>query len=617
MKYVPRYYQSESVDAVFDAWKRGIQRPGLVLATGTGKTVIFAMICSALVREHRRRPLVLVHRDELVDQAVEKLRESDPGLTVGIIKAELHQVNADVVVASVQSLVRRLGVGKRPVSVERFTDVVVDECHHAAAASYMKILKFFGCFDPESDSRALGVTATMARADGIPLGGVWQEVVYEYSTVQGMEDKYLVPAHAERVVLKELDLSKIKSTAGDWRVEELGGTMYKSGARIAEVLLEKGRDPFGRIRRTIVFAPTVQCAQFWAEDFVAAGIRCRIVTGETPKPFRKKAYEDTAEGLNDALISVMVLTEGFDLPSVEVAIIGRPTKSITLYTQMVGRVLRRSEETGKTCALVLDVCGVVSEKLRTLIDLGLPPACDCACDCELAHLCPLGCNCPRDKKGKLKKPCLICARAWVTQPKEERERCPHYQGGHVRGCRHRCEGLGRPGPHEPDEIATILDPEEPDPEELVIDESSIETTGIDLWERKGGRAKHVAAKRPPKPKAWRTTEAGRPYLPPTQHFEYYIFLHQFPDGSWSVGEKPSKGGGRAKELAKGLTFAGAVLEAEDSHPYGGKLGRPLIGIATEGQLGTLQRNQIEIPPGCSKQQASELLDHLFASRSLD
>lgn len=629
MKYAPRYYQTLSEDAIFDAWlERDVQRPAVVQATGTGKTVVFASVIVRLVREFRRRVVLLVHRDELVDQAEEKMRETDPDLVIGIIKAERHDTKADIWIASVQSLVRRLGAGRRALPNDFFDVIITDECHHAAAESYLRIYRYFGGLpektslgNSQRDCWMLGVTATLARADGIPLGHIWQEVVYEYGTAQGIQDGFLVMPKAKRVVLDELDLSKIRTTAGDWQQGDLGTAMFRSGAKIAEYMIAHDMDPKrpGRVRRGIVFAPTVACAHQWADDFAEAGIRSRVIYDRTPKADRKDAYKLTHSGDNDVLISVMVLTEGFDLPSVETVYVGRPTKSETLYTQMVGRGLRPSPDTGKTEAYVRDICGVFDRGLRTLIDLGLPKACDCACECDFAHLCPKACRCPRDKKGKLKRPCVLCAKTWREQPKAERASCQHYVAAHVVGCRHRCDGIGNPGPHEPDETEEILDPEAPEPKELVWDDDEIVAVDVDLFDLKGAvPSPRVAPKPKIKPKAWRMTYNGRPYLPASSTFEYWIFLHQDADGTWSVGEKSKDYRIRkAERIATGLTFQEAVVVAEDNHPSGGWLGRPLSGLPSEAQLAPLQRNGIEIPQNCTRQQASDLLSDLFASRALD
>lgn len=627
MKFQLRPYQTVTIHGgeidldvhkgVFPAWEDDVQRPAAVLATGLGKTVIFAEICSILVRQYAGRPVILVHRDELVKQAVKKLRATDPGLTIGVIKANQHEVWADVVVASVQTLVRRLGKSARAVMADRFTHVIVDECHHAAAPSYMQILKFFGCFDG-GPGKALGVTATLARADGVGLGGVWQEVVAEFGTVWGIENKYLAVPDAHRVQLDDLDLDAVKKLAGDWSVEELGGKMFKSGIPIAVLLNTEGRDAFGRLERSITFAPTVACAFEWAKDYREAGIRTEVITGETPLDERDRIYGQLDRQEIDAITSCMVLTEGFDLESIEVVVIGRPTMSEPLYIQMIGRGLRLCERIGKKVCKIFDVVGKMTKKLVTLIDLGLPSTCDCACDCELEHLCAATCNCPHDKKGKLKKPCVVCHKVWKTQKREDREACLHYKGGHVYGCRHRCEGRGRPGIFDPDEEHINLDPEDPEePEEIIWDEEEIVTRKVDLFEIAKTKAARVAPQRPKKQSAWMKTYAGREFLPPSYNYEFAIFLHQWPDGTWSVGELAMKGKGAPKQIISGLDHEAAKREAEDNHPSGGKAGRPMPGIATEGQLSLLLGRGIAIPENCSKQEASDLINVELVSKKLD
>lgn len=622
-----RWYQSESLDAVVTAWNRGVKRPALVLCTGSGKTVILAQLVSLRVRGHRSRVLILVHREELVDQTVAKLHHADPHLSVGVIKAERHELNADVVVASVASISRRLGVGRRAISPDRFDLVIVDEAHHASARTYMATLEFFGVMDKASDTVGLGVTATLARADNVPLGHVWEEVVFVYDTTQAIEDGYLVRPIAQRVVLDDLRLDLAKISHGDYTAGDLGEKMIRSGAKIGEAILAHAvRD--GRVRRGIVFAPDVDCCRLWAADFNAMGIRSRVVTGDTPREERRATYDATHRHANDMIVSCMVLTEGFDLPSVEVAVIARPTRSLPLYTQMVGRVLRPSPKTGKTDALVLDVMGVMQQKLITLIDLGLPKDCACRCDCDTENLCAKACRCPRTRRGVLKMVCPVCEKAErfrvavatgehvalrairIVMP------CAHYEDEHVWGCPHRCPGRGRPGLYPDDEEPDIIE----DPAEakvVMIDDSEIVTAEVDLFDwSPAGQRNLRAAPRPKRKTGWMTTHKGRPFLPSTSTFEETIFLHQDEDGTWSVGEAPRRG--KPTRLESGLTFADAVKAAEAAHPLGGRPARPLAGYASQSQLDVLERNGRPAGLGeLTKQEANEMISVIMASRILD
>ena len=371
-----RDYQSEAIDAVFKAWGDGMRRPAVVLPTGAGKTVVF----SALVKRFRgkqngpldqfkvdpkagSRVMVLAHRDELVDQAMAKLRAVLPeDVTVGKVKAGDNQITSDVIVASVQTLAnarRREQVQYSEVSHGPVGLIITDECHHAAAASYQAL------YDAFPDALNLGVTATMARGDGVGLGDIWDDVVYQRSILNLVSKGHLVDVRTKRVELTNLDLSTVKASRGDWQAGDLGQALMDAQAdtAIAKVYREHAGD-----RRGIVFTPTVATAHATADALHNAGVRSEVISGMTHSEDRRHAYEDFRTGRTQVLVNCMVLTEGFDAPWAEVAVIARPTQSAPLYTQMVGRVLRPWP--GKKEALVLDLAGSSElHRLRTLVDL--------------------------------------------------------------------------------------------------------------------------------------------------------------------------------------------------------------------------------------------------------
>lgn len=365
-----RPYQTDAIEAVFKAWEGGMTRPAIVLPTGAGKTVVF----SALIKEFRdtfrhgqpdkgRRAIVLVHRDELADQAMAKIHAVAPHLTVGKVKAETRQVMADVMVCSVQTLARGTALKQIRAAEQAHRSgpvglIITDECHHAAAPSYGKV------YDAFPDALQLGVTATMARGDGVGLGTVWEDVVYSRSILWMMSKGYLAPVKAVRVELEALDMSEVKRSRGDYAAGDLGRAMLEAESDKA---IPRAYKQHAADRPGIVFTPTVATAQATADAMNAAGIVTAVISGETPRAERSQIYDDFRHGRIQVLSNCMVLSEGFDEPRAEVAVIARPTQSAPLYTQMVGRVLRPFP--GKESALVLDLVGASSSRIKTLVDL--------------------------------------------------------------------------------------------------------------------------------------------------------------------------------------------------------------------------------------------------------
>lgn len=365
-----RDYQRAAIDAVFAAWAGGMQRPAIVLPTGAGKTVVFA----SLIKEFRARVfgaaapnstgsrvIVLAHRDELVDQAIAKIRAIAPDLKVGKVKAQDNDVYADVMVCSVPTLAsarRRGHLLDAQAAAGHVGLIITDECHHAAAVSYQEI---YGAFP---DALQLGVTATMARGDGVGLGSVWEDVVYRRSILNLISKGHLTDVRTVQVDLKELDMGAVGVSRGDWAAGDLGRALMESEADTA--IARAYREHAGN-RQGIVFTPTVETAHAATLALNAAGIVTMAVDGETPRDARQWVYEEFRTGRTQVLVNCMVLTEGFDAPWAQVAVIARPTQNAALYTQMVGRVLRPWPD--KTEALVLDLVGASANRLRTLIDL--------------------------------------------------------------------------------------------------------------------------------------------------------------------------------------------------------------------------------------------------------
>lgn len=363
MKLELRPYQKISIERVLTAWKDGMRRPAVLLPTGSGKTVIFSHLISRWLDDNPgKRVVVLVHREELATQTVGQLRSNAPGVDVGIVKARADETGARVVVASVQTLAVK---GR----AERLSDVgmiVVDECHHYAAKLWRKVLERLGCFDGHGDVVTVGFTATMSRADNRGLGSVWEDIVYRRDILRMIMDGYLCDVRALSVKVNGLDLGQVSRKAGgDLADGSLGDAMIAARAQEA-VAAAYAEHAAGR--QAVAFAPTVAFAHAMAEALNDDGVTAEVITGETPSEERTETYERFRRGEVRVLCNCMVLTEGFDAPWAEVAIIARPTTNAALYTQIVGRVLRLWP--GKKDALVLDLCGASDNlTLASLADL--------------------------------------------------------------------------------------------------------------------------------------------------------------------------------------------------------------------------------------------------------
>lgn len=356
-----RPYQIEAVQAAESAIARGVRRPAEILPTGTGKTVIFAH----LAKRWRERPwqraglrvLVLAHRTELIEQAVEKLQDVAPELSVGVVMGSRNETRADVVVASVATLRSEA----RCAMLLDIGLIIVDECHHAVAESYLRIMRWYGAWGDGMQARqdvpavAVGFTATMERGDEKALGDVWQEVVYARSIAEMVHAGYLTRPRGVRVMVDNLNLANVRRSRGDFSEGDLGRAILDSDAPevIAKAISEHSPDNPG-----LIFAPTVESARIIGTAVADAGFSVGTVWGEMEAGARRAVFDDFKAGRIQWISNCMIATEGTDLPRAVTAVIARPTKSGLLYKQMAGRVLRPYP--GKTEALLLDVVGVTA-----------------------------------------------------------------------------------------------------------------------------------------------------------------------------------------------------------------------------------------------------------------
>jgi superfamily II DNA or RNA helicase len=354
-----RPYQRAAIEAVLAARRAGKRRLLVHLPTGAGKTVIF----SQLARLAKRQVLVLAHREELLEQARDKLQRALGDAAVVAIErgATRAPENARVLVCSIRSLHE-----ERLAKVMRGRDVglvVYDECHHAAASDNLRVLRQLGAFEPGFTGTLLGFTATTSRGDGQGLDEVFEEIVYSRSLPELIEDGFLAPLRGYRISTTA-DLRQLSATGLDFDEEQLAEAVdiEERNALVARSIQELARD-----RRTIAFCVTVNHARHLAHALNALGVPAGIVHGAMPGDARAKALAEFREGRVQVLTNVGVLTEGFDDPGVSCVAMARPTRSEGLYAQCVGRGTRLHP--GKADCLILDFVDLTELSLCTLPSL--------------------------------------------------------------------------------------------------------------------------------------------------------------------------------------------------------------------------------------------------------
>lgn len=331
-----RPYQNEAKQAVFDQWASGVNRTLLVLPTGCGKTIVFAKITEECVRRGER-VLILAHRGELLDQAADKIRKST-GLGCALEKAESSCIGSwfRITVGSVQTLMREKRLAQ--FAEDYFDTIIIDEAHHCISDSYQRVLQHF----PEA--QVLGVTATPDRGDMRDMGIYFESIAYEYTLPKAIREGYLTPIRALTLPLK-MDLSGVGVSAGDFKASDLGSVLDPYLQQIAEEMKKYCID-----RKTVVFLPLVKTSQKFRDILCEQGFRAAEVNGESAD--RAEILKAFDRGDYNVLCNSMLLTEGWDCPSVDCVVVLRPTKVRSLYSQMVGRGTRLFP--GKDHLLLLD-----------------------------------------------------------------------------------------------------------------------------------------------------------------------------------------------------------------------------------------------------------------------
>ena len=337
-KPILRAYQNAAVESIVDGF-RTYNRQLLVAATGAGKTQIF---CEVIRRSQPKKSLVLCHREELIAQACRRLDAF--GISAEVEQADCRaKDNAPAVVASVQTLMRDDRLTRW--SPDHFELVVADEAHKSISDSWQKVLRYF-----DQSARVLGASATPERSDKRNLGRYFENIAFEIGLLDLIKQNWLAPIQVKTVPL-QIDLDGCRTTAGDWNAEDVGHALEPYLERIASVLYEH------RHRKTLVFLPLIAISQQLAKLCRELGMAAEHIDGQSRD--RQEILERFKHGRTTLLTNAMLLTEGYDEPSIDCIVCLRPTQVRSLYSQIVGRGTRIYP--GKDHLLILDFLWLAEE----------------------------------------------------------------------------------------------------------------------------------------------------------------------------------------------------------------------------------------------------------------
>lgn len=369
-----RQYQQEALNTIKAKFQQGVNRQLVKMATGTGKTVIFANLPDTL--QMRRRGLFIIDREELADQTLDKLRTWNPNRSIAVEMGDRRSNGEQLVVGGVQTLGRLNSARLYKLNPDEFDFIVVDECHSSLGETYGRVLQHFNVFNDKSKLCA-GFTATPNRADGKGLGHIYEEIVVDYGILPAIKDGWLVDLKGVKVSTTE-SLDDLKMLGGDFNTGDLSKKVntHSFNDLAARAWLEHGDN-----RQTVVYAVDIDHAQRLAEAFKSYGLMFEAVWGTDPH--RREKIQAHKDGVLKGLVNCELLTKGYDDWRIGCIVQCRPTTSELLYCQIAGRGTRippdignliEARKTGQTIAkqdcIILDlVCNSSKHSLVTLASL--------------------------------------------------------------------------------------------------------------------------------------------------------------------------------------------------------------------------------------------------------
>jgi len=360
-----RPYQQEAVTAIRKEWAAG-RSTLAALATGAGKTEIFLAALDA-EREHGlfSRAIIIAHREELIAQPLQRIHQHWPELSAlgpGVVKAEKDHYMSRLIIATVQTLVST-GRLTRILDAGAISHVIIDEAHHAPASTYQGVLLRLIAHNP--NIKILGVTATPKREDGLALGSTFDSVAYRFPITKAIKAGALVPLLPLGVQVP-VSIKNVGATAGDWAAKPLANVL--DAANVRDIIVQTWqRECSQPLMPTITFAATRQAAKNLQASFEAAGIPAGFADSTTKPDERRQVLDDFRAGKLHVLCNCAIWTEGVDLPMASCIMVCRPTKSDSLYLQMVGRGLRLWPNKDK--ALIIDFVPLDSRDMKMAGDL--------------------------------------------------------------------------------------------------------------------------------------------------------------------------------------------------------------------------------------------------------
>lgn len=344
-----RPYQEEAIASFFADYEQDPQGSGLLyLATGAGKTVIASEIAKRL--GGNKKTLFLCHREELAQQTISKFMVCWPGVDIGLVKAQHNMLGRQVTVASIQTV----SSDKRLAQLLEYEYelVIIDECHHVSSVTWKKVVNAQKCYK-------LGLTATPQRTDKVRLDDVFSKILYRYTIIDGIEQGYLCDIEG-KVIQTEISLDGVKMTAGDFNTKSLSEIM--TNPEMVKFVCQKWEQE-AVDRKTVFFGVDVNHCKMIAAELRRMGYKAEWVAGEMKPEERAQTLQAFSRDKTQVLASCMLLTEGWDEPSVNCIAMARPTSSESLYTQMIGRGLRLYPDK-ENCRLLDFVCA--SDKHRVM-----------------------------------------------------------------------------------------------------------------------------------------------------------------------------------------------------------------------------------------------------------